>query len=130
MKRTITHLSAAAAVALTGLCVTAAPASAAPACSAPEWPPDTTDGFAVIKGDQWTSKFNLKKAPYSHCGNSVLMWGGDKLELSCYMYNDYGNKWYYGWTRYGDNYYKGWMSAANLEWFTGWSGGKCVIDEA
>ncbi|MFG1947841.1 hypothetical protein [Nonomuraea sp. NPDC048826] len=112
-KRT-TALSAAvmtAAFTLTALPTVPAPAAhaaTAPACVSPARP------YNGEGGGRMNGNFNLKVAPYAHCGNVRRLTTGTRVYFGCAHYNAYGNRWW--WVRVAGTSVYGWMNDDNIDW--------------
>jgi hypothetical protein len=109
--KTITTALSAAALTAGLLVGTTASANAASTgadvnCTSPYHQNNST-GWGKLNGT-----YNLKKAPYSTCGNVKSLGGGTKLYFHCYVVNDYGNEWIY--SRVAGTEIHGWMSYDNF----------------
>lgn len=87
---------------------TSSAAQAAPACVSPAHPYNG-EGGGLMNGN-----YNLKVAPYAHCGNVRLLTTGTKVYFGCAHYNDYGNRWW--WVRVAGTSVYGWMNDDNIDW--------------
>ncbi|MEV4496424.1 hypothetical protein AB0J84_12040 [Micromonospora arborensis] len=103
-------LSAAAAAVLLGLTL-ASPASAAPASSQTSCSSQTVANNSESSATMKIGA-NLKKAPYSECGNVQYVNAGTTLYIWCWVNNDYDNFWF--WARIAGTSTYGWMSVSNV----------------
>jgi len=88
--------------------VTATPAQASADASCTSQPVrDESNGYGIMGVGA-----NLKKAPYSECGNVRYLNPGVKLWFVCWVENDYGNFWV--WARVDGTQTYGWMYQYNF----------------
>ena len=93
--------------ALTAVPVASAAAGAGlPSCTSPSHSVNG-EGSGIMLGT-----YNLKVAPFSHCGNVMSVPQGTEIYYLCFFYNSYNNWWVYGRVKGTSTY--GWMSWDNL----------------
>ncbi|QYC37654.1 hypothetical protein Nocox_00075 [Nonomuraea coxensis DSM 45129] len=94
--------------------------SAAPSCVSPPHG-GNGEGSGTMRGD-----FNLKTAPYAHCGNVRLLTKSTLVYYQCLYRNAYGNYWW--WVRVAGTSTYGWMANDNLRFISTDENGNGVND--